>query len=364
VRTSLLALILCACPVAAQTPVKLNQIQVLGSHNSYHAGLAPTQMRLLREAKPDAADALEYSHPPLNQQLDAGVRQLELDVFEDPQGGLFAKPAGLEKVKSSGLAQDPPFDPEGALLKPGFKVLHHQAVDYRSTCQPFIQCLTVVHDWSVAHPQHLPVFIIVENKDVETATGKVPFTKALFDALDAEILSVFPRKELVTPDDVRGSYKTLREAVRKGGWPSLDAARGKVIFLLDQRRVEPLYTAGHPSLEGRVLFTNAAPGKPDAAFTEVNEAMKQPGLIAKLVRQGYMVRTRTDEPTAQARTNDIKERTAALASGAQILSTDYPFGEKSKWTGYSVTFPGDVTARCNPVTGGANCSQDALSEKP
>ncbi len=361
-QKSLLFALLITVPVAGQ--VRLNQIQILGSHNSYHAGLAPTQFKLLHDYKAESADSLEYSHPPLDQQLAAGIRQLEIDVFEDKRGGAFANPSGLEKVKSSGLPADPPFDPEGALQKPGFKVLHHQDVDYRSTCQPFTNCLKVVRDWSMAHPKHLPIFLLIENKDVETPNGKVPFTREMFDALEAEILTVFSRSDLITPDDVRGKRKTLNEAVLKDGWPTLDAARGKVLFLLDQQRVGPLYTAGHPSLEGRILFTNAKPGTPDAAFIEVNDPLKQPGLIARLVRQGYLVRSRTDEPTKQARLNDTKMRDAALASGAQILSTDYPFNEKAKWTGYSVTFPDGVIARCNTITGRKNCSQDDLSERP
>jgi len=39
--------------------------------------------------------------------------------------------------------------------------------------------------------------------------------------------------------------------------------RGKVLFLLDQRKAGPDYLAGHPSLKGRVIFTNAEPGSPE-----------------------------------------------------------------------------------------------------
>jgi hypothetical protein len=42
-------------------------------------------------------------------------------------------------------------------------------------------------------------------------------------------------------------------------------------------------------------------------------------------------------------------RDAALASGAQILSSDYYFNEKASWTGYSVNFPNGEIARCNPL---------------
>jgi len=48
--------------------------------------------------------------------------------------------------------------------KPGFKVMHVQDVDYRSACEPFTACLAEVRAWSKAHPNHLPVFILVETK--------------------------------------------------------------------------------------------------------------------------------------------------------------------------------------------------------
>ena len=178
-----------------------------------------------------------------------------------------------------------------------------------------------------------------------------PFTPAVFDALDAEIRSVFPPDELITPDDVRGSYDTLNAAVLAGNWPTLTSARGKIIFLMDQKPVGPVYLEGHPSLRGRVLFTNAEPGQPDAAFIERNDGPA--GDIESLVREGYLIRARTDSDTRQARTDDTTTRDAMMKSGAQMLSTDYPASEPARWPGhYSVALPGNAVALCNPVNGG------------
>ncbi len=107
----------------------------------------------------------------------------------------------------------------------------------------------------------------------------------MFDDLDKEIRSVIPADKMIVPDDVRGKHATLEEAVLKDGWPSLDSSRGKVVFLLDQRRAGPDYVAGHQSLKGRVIFTNAEPGSPDAAFVEVNDPLKDPGLIPGMVKK-------------------------------------------------------------------------------
>jgi Phosphoinositide phospholipase C, Ca2+-dependent len=342
----------------ANDRVKINQIQVIGSHNSYHAGLAPSQAKLMMEKNPKIAPALEYRHQPLDQQLNAGIRQIELDIFADSQGGRYAHPAGIDAVAAAGLPKDPDFDPDGVMSKPGFKVMHIQDYDYRSTCQPLIACLKIVRDWSSSHPGHVPVYILLETKtDLPPqfhATVTEKFTPSVFDSLDAEIRSVFPANELITPDQVRGKHKTLEEAVLHSDWPALATARGKVVFLMDQRPVGPVYLEGHPSLRGRIIFTNAVPGQPDCAFTEENEGT--PEEIAALVRKGYLVRTRTDENTKEARTNDTTRRDAVLASGAQLLSTDYPASEPSSWTTYSVILPDGAVARCNPVNGPAFCS--------
>jgi hypothetical protein len=350
---------------AANDSVRMNQIQVIGSHNSYHAGIAPSEAKLMQAKNPKLYKGLEYRHRPLDQQFDSGIRQIELDIFADSQGGRYAHPAGPGAVAAAGLPKDPDFDPKGVMTKPGFKVMHMQDYDYRSTCQPLLACLQVVRAWSQAHPTHLPIYVLLETKQEDLppqyhATITEKFTSSTFDALDAEIRAVFSPGEIITPDQVRGKHATLEEAVLSNGWPTLAAARGKVVFLMDQRSVGPLYLKGHPSLRGRVLFTNAAPGQPDSAFTEENEGTQQE--IAALVRRGYLVRTRTDEPTEQARTNDTRQRDAALASGAQLLSTDYPASEPSPWTTYSVSFPDGAVARCNPVNAPPSCSNKAFAE--
>ena len=351
---------------SGDTGVKLNQIQVIGTHNSYHAGIAPNESKIWQAKYAGAYKGLDYQHQPLPQQFDSGVRQIELDVYADSKGGLFAHPSGPSMVAAAKLPADPDFDPNGVMNKPGFKVMHVQDVDYRSTCQPFLACLTQVREWSHAHPGHVPIFILVETKQGKPRgelhlTEPEPFTSSTFDALDAEIRSVFQHNEIITPDDVRGRFDTLNEAVLAGNWPSLASARGKVIFLMDQRPVGPVYLAGHPSLRGRVLFTNSEPGEPDAAFIERNDGPAAD--ITSLVRKGYLIRARTDSDTKEARTNDTAVRDAMITSGAQLLSTDYPVNEPARWPGnFVVTLPGKAVVRCNPVNAPTDCSTMLASD--
>jgi hypothetical protein len=319
------------------------------------------------EAKnPRALKALDYSHAPLADQLSGGVRQIEIDVFADAKGGRYAHPKIDQSTVKEGLPADPDFDPNHEMDKPGFKVMHVQDVDERSSCHTFVICLNAVKDWSKQHPKHLPIFILVETKEGEMkempdAVKTEPFTPAVFDALDAEIRSVFKPGEMITPDEVRGNAATLEAAVMAGGWPTLAKARGKVVFLMDQHKAGPIYAEGHASLKGRILFTNSDPGQPETAFIEQNNGSKE--TIDTLVKKGYLIRTRTDEGTVQARTNDTARRDLALSSGAQLISTDYPASEPSKWTGFSVGFPDGLVARCNPVNGPASCVDSLLEPK-
>jgi hypothetical protein len=343
--------------------VHLNQIQVIGSHNSYNLGFAPSEEKFVRMRDPKGYESLEYHHATLTHQLDGGVRQLEIDIVQDPKGGRFAHPKIIELTKQAGLPPDPDFDPHHEMDKPGFKVIHIADLNERSSCHLLTSCLTEIRAWSKAHPRHVPLFLLIETKEGATREipGSVvaePFTSLTFDALDKEIRSVFPDDEIVLPDDVRGNYPTLDAAVHAGNWPTLAQSRGKVIFLMDQKHVGPIYTAGHPVLQGRVLFTNAEPGQPDAAFVEENEGSRV--VIDDLVREGYLIRARADESTIAARTDDTTRRDELLDSGAQMISTDYPLSEPSKWTGYSVGFASGLSARCNIINAPRTCKDNLL----
>src|ERR1700722_7809573 len=48
---------------SSDTAVKLNQIQVIGTHNSYHSGIAPNEVKLWQQGKyADAYKGLDYQH--------------------------------------------------------------------------------------------------------------------------------------------------------------------------------------------------------------------------------------------------------------------------------------------------------------
>ncbi len=187
------------------------------------------------------------------------------------------------------------------------------------------------------------------------------FGKAELDAVNAAILSVFPRSEVLTPDRVRGSSATLPEAIRDHGWPTLDSVRGLVLFALDNEgAMRDRYVEGHPALAGRMMFVTAANAQAaEAAWFKVNDPIKDFDRIRRLVGDGFLVRTRADADTRQSRANDPAQRDKALASGAQFISTDYPEPDR-RFSEYHVRFPGGIVARANPVSGGPSLGDGDL----
>lgn len=348
---ALLTLAGCA-GLPADAPLRLNDIQALASHNSYKQAIDPALMeRLLAEAGPPML-ALDYAHPSLTEQLDLGLLKLELDVVHDPEGGRYASPAGLAIVRGLGEPAAP-FDDE-ALRAPGFKVLHVQDLDFRSSCATLARCLAELRAWSEAHPGHLPIAVSINAKQtpLQAFDGVVPlpFDATAWDALDAELTAGLGRERLLTPDDVRGEAASLRRAVLRRGWPELDAVRGRFLFVLDERmEVLEGYLEGHDSLAGRVMFATVPEDHPAAAFLILNDPIAQAERIRAAVEAGFLVRTRADADTREARSGDVTRREAAFASGAQYVSTDYYRPDPRFKTGYEVVLPGGGPARCNPV---------------
>ncbi|TNE53081.1 MAG: hypothetical protein EP344_15185 [Bacteroidetes bacterium] len=346
--------------------LRLNTYQVLGSHNSYHIGTYGPILQFMYdhpEMLPEGfnPDDWDYTHETLEDQLDDyGIRSLEIDVYSDPVGGLYYNRMGMLFIGES------PESGEQDLLGAGLKVLHYPDVDFMTHTLTFKQALTKIRNWSEANPNHLPLVIQIQPKEENLFDLMgAPFTQApLFDqaaleSIDQEILDIFGPglMRVITPDDVRKGYSTLNAAVHDGFWPQLGYARGKVLFVMDATDTQlAAYINGHPSFTGRAMFAFSEPGRPEAAFLKYDDPESNFELIQGYVKMGYMVRTRADADTREARSGETGRRDAAFACGAQIISTDYYRPDPRStmgagWTSYMVSVPGPEIARLNPVNG-------------
>ncbi len=320
-----------AAGVAAEEALKLNEVQVLGSHNSYKLAMAAEQFAALKARNPEAAASLEYSHRSLTEQLELGIRKLEIDLFYDPEGTLF---------------------PGVAVSGSAFPVLHVQNLDDRSNCADLMVCLEELVRWSDAHPGHVPLFLSFNAKDaVIDEPGflrPLAFGEDAWLALDAELRAVLGDR-LLTPASVIGATGP--------DWPALNAVRGRFLAILDEGGEKRASYASR--WHERAMFANLPETEPGAAILIVNDPVGDFDRIQRLVRAGFIVRTRADANTLEARRGDTARRDNAFASGAQLISTDYYLPAAHFGTDYVVSLPGAM--RCNPLLRPEPCS---LREPP
>lgn len=295
---------------AAVDELRINQLQYVGTHNSYHTRDLTKKGRVAE---------WNYNHAPLEVQLDRGVRSFELDLH---------------------------------YRNGEFEVFHVPLLDEGSSCRRLADALAAVNRWSQVHPRHVPISFLFELKKEGPRLDKrikEPDAAGL-DRLDEVLRAGIAAERRLEPDQVRGDAASLREAIAARGWPKLSDGRGKVFFILhDDGANRDLYLKDHPSLRGRAMFVRSDPTRDDAA-TFVLDSPRDPK-IPELARAGFFIRTRADSGLNAASPGQPARRDAALASGAHIVSTDFPGGEPDPTTGYVVEFPGAAGARVNPVNG-------------
>ncbi|MDM1458067.1 hypothetical protein HX025_15645 [Myroides odoratimimus] len=366
--------------------LRINQIQVLGTHNSYAEpvdpnllvyvskivdqskgklleGMTKEQLDFFKEYHPNEIsfkESLFYEHPSFEIQLDSGLRSLELDVYYDSTGNRYTNPAGYEYLKTVGVKQLAKHNITD-LDKPGFKVLHMADVDFRSKYPTLKLALQSIKKWSDQHVDHIPLFIMIEAKDSNWPLFKNPtevlkYDEYAFDLLDQEIVDIIGREKLITPDDLRGNYKTLKEAVANHNWPLVSQSKGKLLFMLlpstgGVNQGESAYVHNRPNLEGRIMFVQSKPTDTYGVFLLLDNAIVRQEDIKEYVTKGYLVRTRSDIDTYEAKVNDHTRSKAAFSSGAQVISTDFfskvynPYRSE-----YFVELPDNLKqVRINPV---------------
>ncbi|UJR86287.1 Ca2+-dependent phosphoinositide-specific phospholipase C [Sandaracinus amylolyticus] len=291
-------------------------VQLEATHNSYH----------LRPSDDPVVD-WDYEHAPLDVQLEEqGVRGLELDLNWDDDIGVH-------------------------------RVLHIPTVDARSTCDLFVECLAIVRTWSDAHADHVPLVIHLEPKGGATAAERL----ARMLAIENEIRSVWPDELILTPDRVRGDHATLPEALAEGGWPTLGETRGHVLFVIDDSEaLRDAYVADAPSLEGRVMFVDSEPGDTFGAYAIINDAFASERIEAALDAH-FLVRVFGQDSVESALAGDRTHLDRALASGAHVISSDFP--AQVEETTFFVEIPEGAPSRCNPSTAPEGCTSSSIEDR-
>lgn len=342
--------------------LRLNEVQYIATHNSYH--IAPDwAVRWLLESSgygrstdwpgTRLSRALNYTHLPLAAQLDLGIRAVELDVHDDPEGGRFAHPNFVTAVANNHTPLEAPYDSEGAMQRPGFKVFHMADIDQRTTCTLFVKCLMEIAQWSQNNPSHAPIIIFVETKQNGSlplkADGPIAadskFVTGSWDRLQSEIKGVFSRRQLLIPSDITPGTN--------GGWrwPTLRQAAGKIaFFLLDSQAASIGFRNEVQRPTDRLIFSGERPAKLAIINANLDPWVTLPDpqdqRIPLSAKREMLTFTRADADTEEARQNNGHRRDLAFSSGANFISTDYPFPNKM-FSDYAVSFSGGAYIRCN-----------------
>lgn len=300
-----------AGPAAAD--LDLTDLQIKATHNSYHVEKAGNTL----------AD-WKYTHVSLTEQLsEQGVRGVELDTHFNATSGEI-------------------------------EVHHLPGLDDGTTCGLLRQCLMELKAWSDDNPGHHVLFVQIEPKDAEI--NQTPDYEAYADALDAVLRETWTDKRIVTPADVIATNRTLGEAIHVDGFPSIESTRNKLLVYLDEHAD---FSATYAkTLRSRLAFPTSHPGEGTAdtrAIVIANDP-NDPATRAA-VDQGLLVRTRADSVPLPS---DLEgQRAAALASGAQIVTTDFPV-DRDGVAGLVV--PKGGPSRCNPVTAPEDCTARAIED--
>lgn len=284
--------------------IKLNELQMIATHNSYQTASVPFLRALCKAGSKLTFGLLpenlcDFNASPLSEQLDCGIRSLELDIEAMPSA-------------------------DGSVR---FVCEHAPNFDMHTNSYDFSLALEEIALWSKHHPGHLPILLIVEPKfwflpDMTMDYFNLRYANAVDDLLREQLGDA-----LSTPRDVLRGYDDFHAMRMADDWPAVRDLCGKVLVLLhDTLTVSPRYISQDRTLRSQAMFPLLRlydKDKPCAAFLMENDPEKVVKNAAALFDDGrYIVRTRADSFA------NVREgtRSAALVCGAQMLSTDYPPG--------------------------------------
>ena len=271
--------------------LRLNEIQVLATHNSYKRMPFMPFSKFLQFCGGQRVRNGHYGLPTLTEQLNRGIRGVEIDVV---------------------------------IYKKELRVIHDPIADWRTNGPDFKRTLQEIKLWSDINPNHIPINIMLQVRNsfcpYDHKIGK--FKKEDIKMLDDTLGEIFGDDKIIKPADVKGEYPSLREAIEQNGWPKLSDCLGKVYFslLIDDKPNEEYYIDIDPSFEKQRGFIFTRPDDEKKSYTAIilADSPFTDGL-QELINQNYILRTRIDEQF-----DYTKERyDAAMTLGSQILATDH-----------------------------------------
>lgn len=279
--------------------VKFNEVAFLGTHNSYQTLPTKEQKALMKTldffALGFVETKTEFQMDTLTEQLDLGIRNLEIDV--------------IVQETDDGTK---------------FRVCHKQLLENTSSCYDFELALKEIKLWSDNNPNHLPITVIIEPKGKVVETGGFKtFSLDYCNQMDEIIRNTLGSSHL-SPAQMLRDYKNFKEMRFADDWLTLGETRGKIMVLLHDCNVTDSYIAQDESIKTQAMFPMLRYDDRNETYTsfvlnnDPNSAVEQNNELVHECK--LIVRTRADDyPTfSDERYNKANK------CGSQIMTTDYP----------------------------------------
>lgn len=279
--------------------VKFNEVAFIGTHNSYQKACVPARQQLFESVSTVTfglvkAEKARFSSDYLTDQLNLGIRSIELDIETI--------------VKDDNVS---------------FVCTHEPIFDSTSHCYNFELALEELKLWSDANPNHLPVTVIIEPKKAFIPEKNMRYFTCEYANLLGELAEDVLGDTLLTPADMLRDYGSFGEMRTADDWLTLNETKGKIMLLLHETSVTEDYINQDNSVKSQAMFPMLRYGDSNrdcASFLIINKANDIKEQAAEVLSKNLIIRTRSDN-YGSYNENDSQ---IALASGAQIVSTDYP----------------------------------------
>lgn len=299
--------------------IKFNELAFIGTHNSYQKQSAPVMNKLYSQLSELTfgfikANQGEFENQTLTQQFNCGIRNLEIDIETFERNGEIS-----------------------------FTCIHTPNLDMGTTCYDFELALKEIVMWSDNNPDHLPITVIIEPKQIFLPLEDMEFFNMDYVKEFEDMLRKTLGDKLFTPSDMLRDYSSFGEMRAADDWCEVKNMLGKVLILLHDTGVTEDYIDLDPSIRSQAMFPMLRPADIDrdcASFLIINNPEKIDDCkVDVLNAANFIVRTRPDEFNKI----NVKRLQTAIYSGAQIISTDYPPYDDLIPDSYFVTFENGKT---------------------
>lgn len=299
--------------------IKFNELRYIATHNSYQTEAVDEYKKIYRNLSELTFGWVSekkglFVSPTVTEQLNNGIYSLEIDVET--------------------------FDRNGEI---SFTCMHSPTLDMTTSCYDFSLLLKEISMWSDNNPNHLPITIIIEPKKLFIPLENMKFFNVDYALAFDGALRAGLGDKLFTPADMLRDYESFSAMRAADDWCKVGDMLGKVLFLLHDCNVTQEYIDVDPSIKSQAMFPMLREDDVDrdcASFLLINKPDEAVDASEEVIANGkFIVRTRADEFTSVSE----ERRELALASGAQIVSTDYPVKTDLQDSDYYLAFNGKKT---------------------